>query len=143
MVFVLHVTHSQEYLLRAKFGLPSVEADEDVPDKHPPIRVKFEIPYFTVSGIQVRRAAPSICSALVVTGNRSAIAGLSGLYFCSLTVARKRFCTLMVYHARLSLGCCCQVRYLKIIEKSGYQALPWVRYITMAGEYELRMIASR
>lgn len=49
------------------------------------------------------------------------------------------------------LGCyfittffCCnsllQVRYLKIIEKSGYQALPWVRYITTAGEYELRMI---
>lgn len=33
-----------------------------------------------------------------------------------------------------------QVRYLKIIEKSGYQALPWVRYITTAGEYELRMI---
>jgi len=41
------------------------------------------------------------------------------------------------------LVCCWQVRYLKIIEKSGYQALPWVRYITMAGEYELRMIASR
>uniref|UniRef100_A0A0E0DUC2 MHD domain-containing protein n=1 Tax=Oryza meridionalis TaxID=40149 RepID=A0A0E0DUC2_9ORYZ len=33
-----------------------------------------------------------------------------------------------------------KVRYLKIIEKSGYQALPWVRYITMAGEYELRLI---
>ncbi|GBG85633.1 hypothetical protein CBR_g40361 [Chara braunii] len=32
-----------------------------------------------------------------------------------------------------------KVRYLKIIEKSGYQALPWVRYITMAGEYEIRM----
>lgn len=74
----------KEYMLRAKFGLPSVEAEDDVPDKRPPIRVKFEIPYFTVSGIQVR--------------------------------------------------------YLKIIEKSGYQALPWVRYITMAGEYELRMI---
>jgi AP-1 complex subunit mu len=28
---------------------------------------------------------------------------------------------------------------LKIIEKSGYQALPWVRYITTAGEYELRI----
>ena len=27
----------------------------------------------------------------------------------------------------------CQVRYLKIIEKSGYQALPWVRYITQNG----------
>jgi hypothetical protein len=25
------------------------------------------------------------------------------------------------------------VRYLKIIEKSGYQALPWVRYITQNG----------
>lgn len=32
-----------------------------------------------------------------------------------------------------------QVRYLKVIEKSGYQALPWVRYITTAGEYEIRM----
>lgn len=28
---------------------------------------------------------------------------------------------------------CVQVRYLKIIEKSGYQALPWVRYITQNG----------
>ncbi|ROL51535.1 AP-1 complex subunit mu-1 [Anabarilius grahami] len=26
-----------------------------------------------------------------------------------------------------------EVRYLKIIEKSGYQALPWVRYITQNG----------
>ena len=43
----------------------------------PPITIKFEIPYFTMSGIQVR--------------------------------------------------------YLKIIEKSGYQALPWVRYITKNG----------
>jgi AP-1 complex subunit mu len=74
----------KEYMLRAKFGLPSVAAEETAVEKKPPIRVKFEIPYFTVSGIQVR--------------------------------------------------------YLKIIEKSGYQALPWVRYITMAGEYELRMI---
>eukprot|EP01068_Selenidium_serpulae_P004226 Selendium_serpulae@DN3460_c0_g1_i1.p1 len=31
------------------------------------------------------------------------------------------------------------VRYLKIIEKSGYQALPWVRYITQNGDYSLRM----
>ncbi|TNM98441.1 hypothetical protein fugu_014687 [Takifugu bimaculatus] len=30
------------------------------------------------------------------------------------------------------------VRYLKIIEKSGYQALPWVRYITQNGDYQLR-----
>jgi AP-1 complex subunit mu len=47
------------------------------------IQVKFEIPYFTVSGIQVR--------------------------------------------------------YLKILEKSGYSALPWVRYITQNGDYQLRM----
>ena len=47
-------------------------------DKRAPITVKFEIPYFTVSGIQVR--------------------------------------------------------YLKIVEKSGYQALPWVRYITQNGD---------
>ena len=31
-----------------------------------------------------------------------------------------------------------QVRYLKIMEKSGYQALPWVRYITQNGDYQLR-----
>ncbi|KAJ1506782.1 AP-1 complex subunit mu-1 [Coelomomyces lativittatus] len=53
------------------------------PEKKPPIAIKFEIPYFTISGIQVR--------------------------------------------------------YLKIVEKSGYQALPWVRYITQNGDYHMRM----
>lgn len=78
----------REYLMRAHFGLPSISAS-DVDKKKTddswkaPIAVKFEIPYFTVSGIQVR--------------------------------------------------------YLKIIEKSGYQALPWVRYITANGDYQLRM----
>ena len=52
--------------------------EEQEVDKRAPITVKFEIPYFTVSGIQVR--------------------------------------------------------YLKIVEKSGYQALPWVRYITQNGD---------
>ncbi|KAM9101242.1 AP-1 complex subunit mu-2 isoform X1 [Sarcophilus harrisii] len=70
----------KEYLMRAHFGLPSVEKEEV--EGRPPIAVKFEIPYFTVSGIQVR--------------------------------------------------------YMKIIEKSGYQALPWVRYITQSGDYQLR-----
>ncbi|GCC31854.1 hypothetical protein chiPu_0010314 [Chiloscyllium punctatum] len=32
-----------------------------------------------------------------------------------------------------------KVRYMKIIEKSGYQALPWVRYITQSGDYQLRI----
>jgi len=70
----------KEFLMRAHFGLPSVESETS--EGKPPIAVKFEIPYFTVSGIQVR--------------------------------------------------------YLKIIEKSGYQALPWVRYITQNGDYQLR-----
>jgi AP-1 complex subunit mu len=81
----------REYLMRAHFGLPSISRSDVDPDGKKkgenswkaPIRVKFEIPYFTVSGIQVR--------------------------------------------------------YLKIIEKSGYQALPWVRYITAHGDYQLRM----
>ena len=65
-------------------GLPSVSSEEVREESwKAPIRVTFEIPYFTVSGIQVR--------------------------------------------------------YLKIIEKSGYQALPWVRYITKNGKYELRI----
>jgi hypothetical protein len=32
-----------------------------------------------------------------------------------------------------------QVRYLKIQDKSGYHALPWVRYITQNGDYQIRM----
>jgi len=39
--------------MRAHFGLPSVESEEL--EGRPPINVKFEIPYFTTSGIQVRR----------------------------------------------------------------------------------------
>lgn len=77
---------SREYLMRAHFGLPSIkQIDDDQKNDSwkAPIQVNFEIPYFTVSGIQVR--------------------------------------------------------YLKIIEKSGYQALPWVRYITKNGKYQLRM----
>ena len=60
--------------MRAQFGFPSIEDELREKYQKVPIQVKFEIPYFTVSGIQVR--------------------------------------------------------YLKIVEKSGYQALPWVRYIT-------------
>ena len=47
-------------------------------NKRAPISVSFNIPYFTISGIQVR--------------------------------------------------------YLKVVEKSGYQALPWVRYVTRNGD---------
>ncbi len=78
------VPGGKEVSMRAKFNLPSVAAalDDDTGRKKPPITVKYEIPYYTVSGVQVR--------------------------------------------------------YLKVIEKSGYQALPWVRYITRSGNDEFR-----
>uniref|UniRef100_A0A914H6Q2 MHD domain-containing protein n=1 Tax=Globodera rostochiensis TaxID=31243 RepID=A0A914H6Q2_GLORO len=71
----------REYLMRAHFNLPSIEGEDN--EGKVPMSVKFEIPYFTTSGLQVR--------------------------------------------------------YLKIIEKSGYQALPWVRYVTQNGDYQIRM----
>ncbi|CAK0840411.1 unnamed protein product [Prorocentrum cordatum] len=74
----------KDFIMTANFGLPSVGADNRESYMKAPISVKFEIPYFTVSGVTVR--------------------------------------------------------YLKIIEKSGYQALPWVRYITQNGDYQLRMV---
>lgn len=50
----------KEYLMRAHFGLPSVEKEEV--EGRPPIGVKFEIPYFTVSGIQVSVASRCLLS---------------------------------------------------------------------------------
>ena len=44
--------------MRAHFQLPSV-ASEDLEAK-PPIQVKFEIPYFTTSGIQVELSKESL-----------------------------------------------------------------------------------
>lgn len=77
-------TGGKEYLMRAHFGLPSVTEDEET-NTRPPITISFEIPYFTVSGIQVR--------------------------------------------------------YLKILERTErYTALPWVRYITRAGDYQVRTV---
>jgi len=72
----------KEHLMRAHFALSSSYGEEEQPSGKPPITVSFEIPYFTVSGIQVR--------------------------------------------------------YLKILEKSGYQAQPWVRYITQSGDYQIK-----
>lgn len=40
-------------MCRAEFSLPSITSEEATPERKAPIRVKFEIPYFTVSGIQV------------------------------------------------------------------------------------------
>lgn len=40
-------------MLRAEFSLSSITDEEAAPERKAPIRLKFEIPYFTVSGIQV------------------------------------------------------------------------------------------
>ena len=51
----------REFLMRCRFALPSVAAEEVPAGRMPPIRVNFEIPYLTVSGIQVCVVA-SACS---------------------------------------------------------------------------------
>ncbi|EKX73716.1 clathrin-adaptor chain, putative [Theileria equi strain WA] len=73
----------KEYVMHASFGLPSVSDDSRDTFSKNPVKVKFEIPYFTVSGISVK--------------------------------------------------------HLRITESCGYKALPWVRYITKNGDYQLRM----
>ena len=50
----------KEYLMRAHFGLPSVSSEDA--EERPPISVSFEIPYFTVSGIQVRSFSSCVCT---------------------------------------------------------------------------------
>lgn len=71
----------REFLMRAHFELTSTSSEEDEKMKKP-ISVKFDIPYFTVSGMHIR--------------------------------------------------------YLKVVEKSGYTAMPWVRYVTKSGDYQIR-----
>ncbi len=73
----------KETNLIIQFNVPSLRATDTKKHLKKPIEVKFEIPSFTVSGIQVR--------------------------------------------------------YLKITEASGYQAYPYVKYITKNGEYQIRM----
>ena len=43
-----------QYFMRAHFSLPSIEGEEI--DKRIPVRVHFEIPYFTTSGLQASRS---------------------------------------------------------------------------------------
>jgi len=74
----------RDHFVRAQFSIPSVSVEENKNRKQQPISIKFEIPYFTVSGLQVR--------------------------------------------------------YLKIVERNQrYTAMPWVRYITTAGDYQIRL----
>ncbi|KYB28548.1 AP-1 complex subunit mu-1 isoform X1 [Tribolium castaneum] len=71
-----------ENLLHVCFKLSTIRGEEK--DDKKPIQVKFMIPYFTISGLQIK--------------------------------------------------------YMKVIEKSNYKALTWVRYTTQNGEYLVCLI---
>lgn len=61
--------------MRAHFGLPSVLAE--TLEGRPPIHVRFEIPYFTVSGIQVS-ASRRTCHTLCLRAQRHVFRPCSG-----------------------------------------------------------------
>jgi hypothetical protein len=54
--------------MRAHFGLPSVASDEPDADKwrKRSINVKFEMPYYTVSGIQVSGTMAELALSIVL-----------------------------------------------------------------------------
>ena len=70
--------------LKLLFNVPTIRNESNDQHLKKPIQLKFDLPSFTLSGIQVR--------------------------------------------------------YLKITEKSGYQAFPYVKYVTKNGEYQIRMV---
>lgn len=72
-----------EFSMTAKFKLPSIASGERENYKKMPLELEFEIPYYTVSGIQVKD--------------------------------------------------------LKITEKEGYEAVPWVKYTTKNGKYLMKI----
>jgi len=76
-----NIKGKREFKLQAKLCVPSTGIVTQSPGMTP-VRVTFEIPYNTASGLQVK--------------------------------------------------------YLKVVEKDGYSALPWVRYITRSNGYEFR-----
>ena len=82
--FIKRFEGQTELDMNCSFQVPTVRIDDTTKHLKRPIQVSFEIPYFTVSGFQVR--------------------------------------------------------YMKIVEKSGYEAVPWVRYFTRNGEYNIRII---
>ena len=70
--------------MNCSFQVPTVRIEDTTKHLKRPIQLSFEIPYFTVSGFQVR--------------------------------------------------------FMKIVDKSGYEAVPWVRYFTRNGDYNIRII---
>lgn len=74
----------RDAVMRGHFLMPSIGKQQERENATKrPITLEFEVPYFTISGLQVR--------------------------------------------------------FLKVVEKSGYAASPWVRYKLIAGDYQIRM----
>jgi hypothetical protein len=95
-------------------GPTAVEAEDEPQGRMPPIRVKFEV-------------RPTRACLGRGGGNHFGPHADAG---CCRTGATGGARPVQVPYFTVS-GI--QVRYLKVIERSGYQALPWVRYITTAG----------
>ena len=73
----------RQYKFQASISLLPTTAESTRPWEKPPLRLQFQIPMYTSTGLRIR--------------------------------------------------------FLKITERSGYQATKWVRYLSQAGNYELRM----
>lgn len=74
----------REAVMRGHFLITNIGKNQDHESASKrPITLEFEVPYFTISGLQVR--------------------------------------------------------FLKVVDKSGYEASPWVRYKLMGGDYQIRM----
>lgn len=83
----------REFLMRCRFALPSVPAEEETAGRMPPIKVNFELPYFTVSGIQVRLLAmPCLMQTACHAGACASHAPLGHAYGCKLLAAAIECC---------------------------------------------------
>jgi len=45
----------------------------------------------------------------------------------------------MEFHIAMYTSSGLKVRYLKIVDKSGYKPIKWIRYITKAGDFQFRI----
>ena len=129
----------KEFLMRAELGLPSVKGDDEVGGgmtggfggsmggagalgkAKRPINVKFEIPYFTTSGIQVRY--------LKITEPK---VGFFLFHFSFLSFFFFFFFLHIIARVK-------KVQYANSQSQLQYPSLPWVRYITQSGDIAVRM----
>jgi AP-1 complex subunit mu len=101
---VKHFPGGREFLLRCHFNLPSVEAEAA-----------------GGPGGAGGKKGSGLGGAAAGGGGLAARAGFAGARMPPAKVTLE-----LPYYTASGLV----VRYLRVVEKSGYQALPWVRYIT-------------